>query len=185
MSRTKEDVRVWDIGVRLFHWSFAAAITAAWLTHFIHDRTHAVHTWIGYVAVALVAGRILWGLVGTEHARFTSFIKSPLQVLRYTGQVLTGREPRHLGHNPLGALMIVALLALAIAQGVTGYVMTHRGLSLFGLAHHDLEELHGFMGNLFLIAVPVHVIGVVFASLRHKENLAKAMITGRKRALEA
>ena len=182
MTRAAQQVRVWDIGVRLFHWSFAAAVTAAWLTHVLHDRSHALHVWIGYAAVGLVAARLLWGFVGTRHARFADFIKSPLHVVRYTGQMISGKAPRHLGHNPLGALMVLALLALVVVQATTGYVMTHRGLSLFGLGHRQLEELHGLTGNLFLILVPLHILGVVVASLMHRENLVAAMITGRKRA---
>jgi cytochrome b len=174
-GRAAGTTQVWDPVVRVFHWSFAAAIAAAWLTH--ESGTHW-HRWLGYVALTLAGLRIVWGFVGTRHARFTDFVRSPATVWRYALASLQRRETRSLGHNPLGGLMILFMLALGIGLGVTGYLMGTR--TYFGVEW--MEELHETLSNLFLIAVPLHILGVVYESVRHRENLAAAMVTGRKRA---
>jgi cytochrome b len=167
-------VKVWDPAVRLFHWSFAAAITAAWLTH---ESPGALHEWLGYTAAALAVLRIGWGFVGTRHARFRDFVRTPSATWAYALASLRMREPRFLGHNPLGAAMILLLLALSLGLAVTGYLMTTR--AFFGVAW--MENVHETFSNLFLLAVPLHLLGVVWESVRHHENLAKSMVTGRKR----
>lgn len=177
-------VKVWDIWTRLFHWIFATAIVLAWLSHEIRDRQHTVHVWLGYLAVSLILARIVWGFVGPRHSRFSDFVKGPVHLARYSWQTLTATAPRHIGHNPLGGIMVLFMMALTLSLGVTGYVMTHRGMNLFGLGHRELEEVHGLLADLFVIAVPLHVAGVIFASLKHRENLVGAMITGRKRAMD-
>lgn len=168
-------VKVWDIAVRLFHWSLVTVFAAAFVSGDEWDRFHET---AGYVALGLVGFRLLWGLIGTRHARFTSFVKGPAEVLAYLRDMLTGREKRHLGHNPAGAAMILALLSGVLALGLTGYMMT---LDAFWGAHW-VEEVHEAVAYGMLVLVALHVGGVVFASLRHGENLVRAMITGRKRA---
>jgi cytochrome b len=121
--------------------------------------------------------RIGWGFVGTRHARFADFVRSPAATWAYAVASLRMREPRLLGHNPLGAAMILLLLALSLGLAVTGYLMTTR--AFFGIAW--MENIHETFSNLFLIAVPLHILGVVWESVRHHENLAKSMVTGRKR----
>jgi cytochrome b len=168
--------RVWDPFVRLFHWSFAAAIAAAWLTH---ESGTDWHLWLGYTALTLAVLRIMWGFVGSRHARFSDFVRSPAAILSYAVASLRRREPRSLGHNPLGGAMILFMLGLAIGLGVTGYLMTTR--MFFGVAW--MEEFHELLSNLFLIAVPLHILGVIWESIRHHENLVAAMVTGRKRSI--
>ena len=112
---------MWDPFVRIGHWALVASIAAAWLTR----RGGAPsHEWIGYAALALVALRVAWGWTGPRYARFAQFVHSPAQTLRYAGSVLQGKRARHIGHNPLGAWMILALLAVAAAAGLTGWLYT-------------------------------------------------------------
>lgn len=177
----KPTVLVWDILIRIFHWSFAILITLAWFSHEWRGSGRLWHEWLGYAALGLAALRIIWGLVGSKYARFTDFVHLPSHYFKYFAALLRGREKRYLGHNPIGGLMVVALLLLALGSGVSGYVLTQRGMSLFGMGHRQLEGLHGLLGNLFLIAVPLHILGVIWESFRHRENLILAMINGRKR----
>jgi cytochrome b len=145
------EITVWDPLVRLFHWTLVIAFTLAYFTQEgpfedlldQMDETwlQGIHVWAGYTIAGLLLFRLFWGFVGPHHARFSDFVRGPREILRYVKDVLTLRAPRHLGHNPAGGAMIVALLL------VVG-----------------------------------HLVGVIGESLLHRENLAHAMITGRKRA---
>jgi cytochrome b len=168
------EVRVWDLTVRLFHWSLVAAVTLAWLT----DHGPAVlHDNAGYVALGLVAFRIVWGFVGTRHARFEQFLQGPGRTLRYAVILSSGHEERHLGHNPLGGWMIAALLACVAATGLTGWLYTTD--EFWGVGW--MEELHEGLAVTLLWLIALHVGGVIFTSLRQRENLVAAMWDGRKR----
>ncbi|PKP62492.1 MAG: cytochrome B [Alphaproteobacteria bacterium HGW-Alphaproteobacteria-8] len=165
-------VRVWDAGVRLFHWSLVAMVTAAW----VFDEPRSLHRSFGYVVVALISFRLVWGLIGTRHARFASFIPGPRRLLGYLRDMVQGREERHLGHNPAGAAMIVALLTTLAAIATTGYMM---GMdAYFGVEW--VEKAHKALVNGLLALVALHLGGVITTSLRHRENLVLAMITGEK-----
>lgn len=169
----RSSVKVWDALVRLAHRSLVATVTAAWLTR--HSDT-VWHAWLGYVALAIVVIRIVWGFVGTPYARFTNFVRRPTITLQYTRAVVAHSEPRFVGHNPMGAWMIVALLATVTLLGVTGWLGTTD--AYWGVAW--VGESHEALSNLLLGLIGLHVAGVVFSSWRHQENLARAMITGRK-----
>lgn len=175
--RAPRTTRVWDIFVRLFHWSLAASFAAAWLTH---HRLTALHEWAGYAAAGLVLMRLAWGVLGTPYARFSQFVCGPAAVLAYLRDIATGREARHIGHNPAGGAMVVALLSLMLMTAFTGWLMTTD--RWFG---DDLmQELHSGLAHFILILVFIHLAGVALASLRHRENLVRAMLTGMKRAAE-
>ena len=168
-------IKVWDPFVRLFHWTLVGAIAIAWLSA---DEWDALHEWTGYLIAGLLATRLVWGLIGSRYARFSHFVRPPAAVGVYLQDVLKGRERRYLGHNPAGAAMILALIAVIAATAVTGWMGT---LDRFwGLEW--VEELHETLATLLLVLVPLHVAGVVLASRRHRENLVRAMIVGRKRA---
>ncbi|NEX22561.1 cytochrome B [Thiorhodococcus mannitoliphagus] len=167
-------VRVWDILVRTFHWTLVGAIAIAFLTE---DELLGLHVWVGYLALGLVAIRVLWGVIGTRHARFTDFVRGPHQVMAYLKDVLVRRAPRYLGHNPAGGAMILALLVAIVATGLTGISLDSAGA--FG--GEALEEVHEFFAYLTLTLVITHVGGVLLSSLLHRENLIKSMITGYKR----
>jgi cytochrome b len=197
---SREQIRVWDPLVRIFHWSLVATIAITWLTG---EDGETLHEWAGYVALGLIAFRILWGFLGPKHARFSQFIYGPKVVVSYTRDMLKQREKRYLGHNPLGAIMVVALLATTGATGVSGWVLSEPTRlamlpempSIAAPAYADsddsyepkgdeeaLEEIHEVLANLLLILIVLHVAGVIYASMRHKEKLALAMITGNKPA---
>jgi cytochrome b len=117
----------------------------------------------------------VWGLVGTRHARFASFVRGPAAAWDYLRDLAQGRAPQHTGHNPAGALAIVALLALAAATTALGWAVE------MDLAGEWLEEAHEAAATAMLAVVGLHLLGVVVGSLTHRENLARAMVTGRKR----
>lgn len=170
-----QEVRVWDLFVRLFHWG---VVLCVFLNYAVFDDGKIVHRYIGYVLAALLALRVLWGFVGARHARFADFVVRPATVLGYLGALLRGRDRRYLGHNPAGGAMIVALLLLLAAISLTGWMQT---LDAFW-GDIWLEDLHEILANTLIGFVAVHLLGVLVESLRHRENLVRAMITGRKRA---
>jgi cytochrome b len=167
-------VKIWDPFVRVFHWSLVASFAVAWLTA---EDVRVLHEWAGYAAGALIALRLVWGIMGTRYARFRQFIRSPGTVAAYLRDIATGREARYLGHNPAGGLMILALLATMAAVAASGWIMTTDA----GFGVEWVEELHEILASVMLGLVGLHVLGVVVASLRHRENLVRAMVTGRKR----
>lgn len=168
-------VKVWDPMVRLFHWSLVTSFAVAWLTG---DEMMSVHEWAGYAAGALVALRLVLGFVGSPYARFRQFIRSPGKTAAYAGDILRSREARYVGHNPVGAIMVMALLASMAALAFTGWMQTTD--AYWGVEW--VEEVHELLANVLLALVTLHIAGVVLASVRHHENLVRAMITGRKRA---
>lgn len=170
-------VRVWDPIVRIFHWTVAGGVLAN-LTFLRHQDDW--HLYVGYVVVAALTSRIVWGLWARSHARFASFVPTPRKLLWYFRAMLGRNEPRYLGHNPAGAAMIVILMLLLMTVGVTGWMM---GLDAFwGIGW--VEESHELSANSLIGAVALHIAGAVFESIRHRENLPLAMITGYKRAAE-
>lgn len=167
-------VKVWDPFVRIFHWSLATLFMVAYATG---DEIEWLHIAAGYTIGGLVALRIVWGFIGPRHARFSDFVRSPRAVLAYLRDLALLRAPHYLGHNPAGGAMIVALLVLLSGTGVTGYMLTAD--AYWGAKW--AEDIHEAFANLTVGLVVFHVIGVVISSLAEKENLVKAMITGRKR----
>ncbi|HWU32415.1 MAG TPA: cytochrome b/b6 domain-containing protein [Marmoricola sp.] len=171
-------VRVWDILIRLFHWSLVTSFVIAWLTrHGSEDFHHLA----GYAAAALVGLRVIWGVVGTHYARFRQFTRGPTTVLRYLGDIVAGREARYIGHNPAGGAMILALLVAMTGTALTGWMMTTD--QFWGVEW--VAKTHERIADGLLILVLLHISGVVLASVRHRENLVRAMVTGRKRAADA
>ena len=166
-------VLVWDAPVRVFHWLLVLWFAGAWLTA-ESETWRLVHVTLGYTMAGLVAFRIAWGLVGTRHARFADFVRGPSSVLAYLRSLRRGRPDPHAGHNPAGALAIVALLVLAVAVSASGWLVYQ------DVAGDALEELHEGAATLMLALVGVHVAAVLASSWLHRENLVRAMITGRK-----
>lgn len=169
-SRT---VTVWDPLVRIFHWSLVASVLAA---YFFTEEGDPPHEYAGYIALGLVAFRLVWGFIGGRYARFAQFTPGPAALLRYARELLQGTEARHLGHNPAGAVMVLALLAMVAASSVTGWMLTTD--AWFG--EEWVEELHEIVANALMLLVGLHVAGVIYTSVRHRENLVRAMFTGRK-----
>ena len=182
-------VKVWDPLVRIFHWTL---VIAFFIAYFTEDDLLKVHVWAGYTVLALVLWRLLWGVIGTRHARFTDFVCRPATVIQYLKSVIALHAKRYLGHNPAGGVMIIALLVALLLttvsglavygadQGVGPLAAWMTGVSEFG--EDVLEGIHEFFANLTLILVFAHVAGVAVSSLLHRENLPRAMITGYKTA---
>jgi len=164
---------VWDAPLRVFHWLLALAFAVAWLTA-EGERWRLVHVTAGYTLAGLVAFRLVWGVVGTRHARFGDFVRGPHAVLAYLRSLLRGRPEHHAGHNPAGGLAIIALLALAALTAATGWA------DYTDLGGDWLEEVHEALASGMLALVAVHVVAVVASSWLHRENLVAAMIHGRK-----
>lgn len=171
-SASTSRVRVWDLGVRLFHWSLVSMVVLA----YVFDEPRKLHRGLGYVVIGLIAFRLIWGFVGGRHARFADFIPSPMRLFGYLRDMLRGREERYLGHNPAGAAMILLLLCTLSAIGATGYMI---GMDAY-FGKDWVEHTHKLLVNFLILFVAGHVGGVIFSSWRHRENLVKSMVTGQK-----
>lgn len=221
MASGANTVKVWDALVRIGHWTL---VTAFLVAYFTEEELLAQHVWAGYTVAGIVLFRVLWGFIGTENARFKSFVRSPILTVRYLGDIARNRAKRYIGHNPAGGAMIVALLAsLAVTtwSGLAIYAIEENAGPLAlsfvnestellsfdvlgtarasddrsyddGDAHgrnaelesaEELwEDVHEVSANFTLFLILLHVAGVLLASVTHRENLVKAMFTGRKSA---
>lgn len=168
-------VAVWDPVVRLFHWLVVTGVTA---NLFFLEEGKFAHRWIGYAIMALVGIRLIWGFAGSRHARFSDFLPSPSRLWSYGQALLRGREPRYVGHNPAGALMMLTLILLLLLVGLTGWM---QGLDEFWGVEW-VKELHGLFANAIMAMAGLHALAAIIESIRHRENLIWAMISGRKRA---
>lgn len=208
-------IKVWDIGVRLFHWSLVALFVVAYLTGDDDEGlTATLHAWAGYIIIGLLAFRIVWGLVGSRHARFTDFVYGPGKIIAYLKDVFTGHPKRYLGHNPAGGLMVVVMILMLSAVSWTGLKayqaegkgpLAATGDSVIALAippaiaddddegmgelggregDEFWEEAHEASVNIMLLLIVLHLTGVVASSVMHDENLVRAMVTGRKQRLK-
>ncbi len=184
----QNEVRVWDPFVRIFHWSLVLTFTIAWLSG---DEFEVLHINAGYAVLGLVLLRIVWGFIGTRHARFRNFVYPPAEVKGFLRDTLMQRARRYLGHNPAGGAMIILMLLSLVITTVTGIacygIEDGAGPLAMLVAVPEaggemLEEVHEFFANLMVLLVVVHVIGVIFESQLHHESLIRAMLTGRKRA---
>ena len=173
-------VLIWDLPTRIFHWlltigffiSAAVAVTAD-----EDSPLFSTHMILGIVLAVMVLLRIVWGIVGTRYARFTSFLFSPLALMKYGIGALSGTEPRSIGHNAGSSYAIYAMLGLVLATAVTGLMISN--------GNEAAEELHELASYSLMAVVCCHLIGVAWYSLRHKENITLSMVTGRKEASAA
>jgi cytochrome b len=166
-------VRVWDPFVRVFHWSLVACVT---LNLFVLEDGESAHEWVGYIAAALVATRLIWGFVGTRYARFSDFFPTPSRVRQHLTELHNGVIPYHAGHNPLGALMMLALMALVLLLGLTGWM---QGLNAFW-GEEWLMELHEALANALLFAAGLHALAALVMGRLERTRLIRALITGVK-----
>ena len=198
-------VKVWDVGVRLFHWS---SVILFLITYFSGEEESLVHIYSGYGVLGLLLFRVLWGFIGTKHARFNDFIYGPVSTLKYVGSLFTSKPKHYIGHNPIGGWMVVLLMIFLFGAswsglelyGTDGYgpLATKRSFIVETVTADDderehnhenesedereeyWEEIHEALANTTLLLVFIHIVGVLIASLIHRENLVKSMITGYK-----
>jgi cytochrome b len=185
----KQNVKVWDLPTRLFHWMLVSSFIAAYISAEFHFGF--LHYLIGYFLCLLLLGRIIWGFTGNQYARFKSFIFSPQETLAYVSSMKQNNLIHYYGHNPAGALMVFAVLALLLLIFMTGLitlaVIDFEGPLLFLANYLDDEtsyavrHLHGWLIDIALVVIPLHVLGVIVGCFQHKENLVRAMITGNKK----
>src|SRR6516164_1155470 len=185
------EIKVWDPLVRVGHWLLATVVIIAWFV----DEPLWLHTWLGYIAIALVLVRIVWGFVGPDYARFASFVRGPRVTFSYFAELIRFSSKRYLEHSPAGAVMIIALLVMVAVTAVTGMasLAATRGegplagvITKVEWANEEdqelfIEEVHETAANVTMVLVLLHIAGVALASFAHRENLVVAMITGRKR----
>jgi cytochrome b len=176
-------VYVWDLFVRLFHWTLVVGFTVAYFT----EDPLIVHVWAGYVVGALIVARVVWGLIGPRYARFSDFVYGPVATLRYVRDLILLRSPRYLGHSPGGGAMVMLLLVFLAATVLTGLLVyggEQQAGPLAGMLSKDtgeaIEEVHEVVANITLALVIAHIAAVALASFVHRENLVGAMITGYK-----
>ena len=191
VAGAQQEVKVWDLFVRVFHWT----LVLGFVTAFISGEVHAplVHVLIGYYLVGLLIARVYWGFKGSEYARFRSFVFSPRETLAYAQGMIKGNPKHYLGHNPAGALMVFALLALLALILVSGLAtlgwVGYEG-PLVSMANDVSDEtaalfreIHQCLPWVGVGLVALHLLGVVSGSMQHKENLVRAMLTGKKQAV--
>ena len=166
--------RVWDPFVRLFHWSLVACVL---LNQLALEGGETPHRWAGYTATALVLARVVWGFVGSRHARFADFFPTPARLRSHLQALWRGQHPVHAGHNPLGALMMLALMALVLALGVTGWL---QGTDAFW-GDEGLQDLHEALATGLLWAAGLHAAAAIVMGRLERVHLVRAMVTGVKR----
>jgi cytochrome b len=171
MNEHQMRVKVWDWPLRLFHWTLVVAVALAFLSSEEESALNQWHVLSGWVAGVLVVFRLVWGFIGGEHSRFSDFIR-PSGIAHHISGLMRGHREPSLGHNPLGALAVLLLLALTAVTVWTG---------AFG--GEAAEELHETIAWLLLAMVAIHIVAVILMSMLERENLVRAMITGDKPAL--
>lgn len=170
--------RVWDRFVRFFHWSLVSCVLA---NYFLVDDGETLHQWIGYFASGLIVARIVWGFVGSEHARFASFFPTPARLRAHLAAIRSGKPGFHLGHNPLGAVMMLALMVLVLALGLSGFLQTTDAF----WGEEWLQEVHEILASALIALATLHAAAAIIMGRLEGVNLVGAMITGVKRARRA
>ncbi len=167
-------ILVWDIPTRAFHWLLTGTVLAAIavaLTANDESTVFQLHMLLGLIAAFMVVLRLVWGIVGSQYARFGSFLFDPRTLLGYLRDVVQQTSERYTGHNPGSAYAIYAMLLLTIGLAATGLLIP---------TWEDLEELHEVMAYLMIVTIVAHIIGLVWHTIRHRENIALSMIDGKK-----
>lgn len=182
------EIKVWDLVVRFFHWTLVISFLVAYITE---DDFLSLHVYAGYVIGTLILVRLIWGFIGTRHARFSDFVFAPGRIIEYLRDVVLLRARRFIGHNPAGGAMTIALLvslSLTVFTGLALYAAGEGAGPLNSLISTSprfedfFEEIHEFFANLSVLLVAIHVLGVIVESVLHRENLVRAMINGRKKS---
>ncbi|CCD93490.1 putative Cytochrome b561 family protein [Bradyrhizobium sp. ORS 375] len=174
VNSRSDTVAVWDLPLRVWHWALAAFVLVACVTPNIFDRLHRL---AGYAVIGLLAFRLIWGMIGSRHSLFDRISLKLRAAPRYIVGMLRGETGRYLGLNPAGAAMLVVMLALLIVSTVTGVMQV--SVRFFGIGW--IEQAHSLSSNAIIALIAVHLLGTLWMSVLQRENLARAMLTGRKR----
>jgi cytochrome b len=184
-------IRVWDLPLRLFHWALVFVVVSAILAQKIGGDAMIWHFRLGYTALTLVLFRIVWGLIGSKYARFSDFVKGPSTIIGYVKQLRNGSAGsaiKPLGHNPLGSLSVLALLAVVLAQTISGLFSSddddrHGPLAKFisDAWSERVSDFHADVsGTLIYILIGLHIAAIAYYYFIKKDNLVRPMITGDK-----
>lgn len=169
----QQRVRVWDPLVRVFHWTLVSCVV---LNSWVVEEGEWLHEWIGYTAAGLVGLRLVWGLVGSRHARFADWFPTPKRVRAHMAALLQGHLPEHTGHNPLGALMMLTLMSLVLGLGLTGWL---QGTDAFWGVDW-VQELHEGLAETLVWLAALHAAAALVMGRIERTRLVKAMFTGVK-----
>lgn len=181
--RASRKVYVWDAPTRLFHWSLVALIAFSYAS----ARTGRIdwHFLSGYAVLTLLLFRIVWGIIGSDASRFAHFVRGPGDAVRYLVSIVSRREASKPGHNPAGGLMVLAMIGLLLVQAVTGLfssdgLIVEGPLAGFvdGATSEALTSWHGFVFDLILVAIGLHVAAVLAYAVFARQNLVRPMIFG-------
>ena len=184
----RRSLRVWDAPVRIFHWLLVALVLTSWVTSEIGGNAMTYHMWSGYSILTLVVFRIVWGFVGSEHARFGALLHGPRALFGYASGLFGSSSRYYLGHNPLGGVSVILMLASLLLQASTGLfanddIFTEGPLAKYvsGATSSLLTTIHRY--NFYVLAslIAIHIAAVLFYLIVKRENLIGAMFTGRKR----
>lgn len=167
-------ILVWDVPTRLVHWLLAASFAGAFVTA-DSERLRNLHVAAGYAVFSLILFRLAWGLIGSRHALFRSFLYGPREIADYLRSLAIGRPRHYVGHNPVGGMAVLLLLGLGLATGASGWALLNE------LGGDPVEELHEGLAIVMLVVVCAHAVGVIASSVLHRENLVVGMVNGRKR----
>ncbi|SFU08359.1 Cytochrome b [Pseudovibrio denitrificans] len=189
-TQEKIGTRIWDLPLRLFHWLFAGCVAAAWGLGKFGPDVMTLHFWFGYAVLALIAFRLIWGFIGSETARFSSFIYSPKALLCYIAKLPKRQASNWKGHNPLGGLFVFLLLGVIGAQAALGlfvdpedYINVGPFASWVGIdSARTALAWHGILARATLILVILHVAAIFFYRFWKREDLVTPMITGHRKA---
>jgi cytochrome b len=189
VKTTDKKIRVWDVPVRLFHWTLVVLLTVSYFTGRAGGDWMKFHFWSGYAILTLLLFRIAWGFVGSTTARFSDFIKGPMACIAYLRDLLLGRRTYDAGHNPVGGGMVVLLLFAVLAQVVAGLFSADTDTGtvtgpLSGLVADKwidgFTHFHAFWVNVLLILIGLHVLAAIVYLVWKRQNLIGAMVTGHK-----
>ncbi|HOY24804.1 MAG TPA: cytochrome b/b6 domain-containing protein [Cellvibrio sp.] len=182
-----KSIKVWDLPVRIFHWALVVLFITAYITNSLGSDYFIYHLWSGYTLIILVSFRIVWGLVGTYHARFNHFVKNPVATAKYALSVFKKKDTHYLGHNPLGAVMVVILLVATLVQAITGLFTNDEIFNVGPLYAYisdelslQLTSLHRQLFYWILGAIALHILAVIFHVVLKRDNIVRAMFTGKK-----
>lgn len=192
-ANRKTRVVAWDLPIRLFHWTLVALLIFAWVSYRyaedFEDFLLKMHRWNGLAILTLLVWRVLWGFAGSSTARFANFVKGPKAAVGYGRDLVIGRPRRYLGHNPLGAAMVIVMLAVVMAQTLLGlFTVEHNGLTagpLYRLVSEATRKWASYwhdvnFWNVLLPLIGLHLAANLFYAFVKREPLVPAMITGRK-----